>query len=351
MTSLVLRPIPAIAACGTPARHALLALAAVSLLWMLWSTGATAGPTSWCTDGNSELARAARSATPYSLTKLPNHNSLVEMEIHYSLPYYSDGGVYNPVTKTIDWVTGPGTCCRNPATYEHFSYDIQSNRWTRRRTEFAGKGHAYDATAANPETGEIYFGFLDARRFISWDGERWSKLPQFPINPATPSLTWFPELDGGNGGLLLAGPRGTAAWFDGEHWELVPKPTDGGWKTYNQFSQHNPVSGTVWIGQGKVHYTLSSNLEYSRLKDAPLSLTRNSTVDPATGRGILMARTGWYDFDFEQNVWRSLKDKVTAQPKHGVAFHAPVPPCGGVFLFSLYYKQREVYFYKHGLED
>ncbi len=51
--------------------------------------------------------------------------------------YYSEGGTWNPQTKSIQWIGGPGTCCSNPATYGLMTYTEASNLWSISDAPFA----------------------------------------------------------------------------------------------------------------------------------------------------------------------------------------------------------------------
>jgi hypothetical protein len=148
------------------------------------------------------LAVAARGLAPRTWAALPDNPSLHALELTYSLLYWNDSAVWNPASRQIHWVGGPGTCCANPAEYKRISYDVSTDVWSIADTPFAGSGHAYDGNAFDPDGGYHFFALFGDREVNRFDGATWNKLPALPWDVTVAvGQTWFPELGGGAGGL------------------------------------------------------------------------------------------------------------------------------------------------------
>ena len=124
---------------------------------------------------------AANIKTAHRFGMLPANTSLGAMSLHYSLLYWNDSGVWDPVKKKVRWVGGPGTCCANPADYKMITYDVETDTWEVRSTPFSGSGHAYDGNAFNPIDGIHYFGLFGSNTVKTWNDTVWSVLPQSPF--------------------------------------------------------------------------------------------------------------------------------------------------------------------------
>jgi hypothetical protein len=325
------------------------------------STGDVPPLDGWCTRGDTALAIAAAELAPRSWGELPPNDSLAALEMAPSLLYWNDSGVWDPQARRLAWVGGPGTCCADPATYQHIAYDVESDAWSIDATPFVGSGHAYDGNALDPTTGLHYFAMFSDPAVKRFDGATWDTLPEVPwaTQPAV-GLTWFPELAGGAGGLVFVNGVGLTAWFDGAAWTEIAGAQDEPWGTYNMFAEHNPVHGQVWMGAGndgdRINYVLDADLQLTRGQDAPVSLNNGNalhTVDPIGGN-YLVKHEGedvpitWWEYDAPADVWTEIVDMQGAPDFSETSeFQVPIPECGVILVFAHYFDDRHAYLYRH----
>ena len=296
--------------------------------------------------------RVALLTTAHKWTVMPVNTTLGSLDLSYSLLYWTDSGIWDPVKKKVRWVGGPGTCCANPADYKMINYDEATDTWTVSSTPFSGAGHSYDANAFNPGAGLHYFGLLSSPTIHAWNDATWTDLPNAPFSSTTPSLTWFPDINGGRGGLVFLGDNGNLAWYDGSKWTSLPAV---GLSSYNAFSQYNPVKKAVWLGGGggTAHFLLDSNLTVHKFADAPISMANGTTIhtcDPVSGKFLVCvsATTTWWEFDPDKDQWAQITD-MTPKFSLASAFHIPIPEYGVIMVFNLASTTKNVYLYRHTL--
>jgi len=300
--------------------------------------------------GASVLSNLANSLTPRKWGIMPLNTSLGALSLHYSLLFWNDSGVWDPVKKKIRWVGGPGTCCANPADYKMITYDEEANTWAVGSTPFSGSGHAYDANAFNPRLGLHYFCLIGSSSVRTWNDVSWGSLPDAPISATTPSLTWFPDINAGNGGLVYHGDNGNLAWYDGSSWKTL---SSVGLSSYNAFSQYNPVYKGVWLGGcgSRSSWFLDTNLNVRKLADAPVSMANGSTMhtcDPVSGNFLVYDHGTdlWYELDMADDTWSQVTDMT---PKFALnnSFHVPIPEYGVILVFDHASSAKFVYVYKN----
>ncbi len=295
-----------------------------------------------------------------TFVKLPANASLDALPMDVSLLYYTDSGVWDPVKKKMAWVGGPGTCCADPAIYKRITYDEATDHWDIQPTPFTGSGHGYDANAFDPSTGLHYFAFWDDKKIKTWKGQTWGTLPEHPL-PANiaVALTWFPDLNGGKGGLVLTSGNGRAAWFDGNAWAEIKGGEAAPWGDYDVFSEYSPTLKKMWLGsgvdRGEVHYLLDAQLKLTRLRDAPFNIKDNEalkSVDPLNGKFLVyrMADKAWWEFDAGKDEWNRLSG-LKSQPDLGgeSLLQVPLPEYGVILIFRHYVSVREAFLYRHSL--
>lgn len=299
----------------------------------------------------SVLADVVGTMAPGSWAQLPANESLLGLEMSYALLYWADSAVFDPVTRSIRWVGGPGICCANPATYQLVAYDEVENAWSIEPTPFAGAGHSYDGNAFDPTTGDHYFAVSGDPVVHVHDGREWSDLPPLPVFAATTmGMTWFPEM---NGMLYVGSLRDLALWSEGE-WSVLATP-DVDWGTYNVFAEHSPVHGVVFIGggngAGNVGYTLAPDGTLTRQPDSPVNLGNGSShqfADPATGNIVVhhFDTDQWWELDLAAGQWSQIE--MAAPGFIGNRFHVPLPHCGVTMFFDHYWENRVIHLYRHG---
>ncbi len=302
------------------------------------------------------LSDLAVAIPEHTFVKMPANASLGSIGMDASLLYYADSGVWDPINQEVAYVGGPGTCCADPAVYKRVSYNAVANTWAIVNAPFTGSGHGYDANALDPRTGNHYFAFFDDKVIHRWTGKTWESLPAHTLaSECCVSLSWFPDINNGNGALYLQVGSGLAAWYNGSSWTNIAKPSTL-WGEYEGFSEYNPVLKSMWVGSGsgaeKVSFLMDANFKYTRLKDAPVSLKANNSlksVDPVSGKYIVydMEGKGLWEFDAQKDVW--TKQAPTAMPDLGTEslFQVPIPQYGVIMFFKQNGNSKDIYLYRH----
>lgn len=295
---------------------------------------------------SSVLSETAAKLTARHWALMPANASLGTLSLHYSLLYYCDGGVWDPIKRKVRWVGGPGSCCANPADYKMITYDEATDTWALSNTPFSGGGHAYDANAFNPVAGLHYFAFLGSPTVSVWNDTVWTTLPAAPLSVGEPSLTWFPDINNGQGGLVFLG--NTPAWWDGSQWHSIPSAAGLG-----GFSQYIPAYKSIWLSAAgsRMSYLLDTNLAVRRLADAPFDMGNHLTIntcDPVSGNGLVynLATDLWWELDMAADTWSQVTDMA---PKFSLAFpfHVPIPEYGVILVFNHASSAKYAYLYKH----
>ena len=321
-------------------------------------SGATPPLADWCENGDSVVATVASGLASRSWATLPDNAGLAALEMGSSLLYWNDSGVWDPVNRRVHWVGGPGTCCADPAMYKRLSYDVATDAWTIADTPFIGSGHAYDGNALDPNTGHHFFALFGDREVKRFDGSAWDVLPELPWDPTVAvGQAWFPELQGGAGGLVYVNEGGRVAWFDGSSWTALTDAEADPWGSYNLFAEHDPIHGSMWMGAGndgdRVSYRMDASFGFTKLADAPISLNNGVALhscDPQSGRYIVtnLDDQTWWELDAQADSWAQITDmQGTPTLDSGATFHVPIPECGVILYFDHYAENRTVYLYRH----
>jgi hypothetical protein len=309
----------------------------------------------------SVLSNLAANLPARTWVKMPANSSLTGLSLHYSLLYWNDSGIWDPVRKQVRWVGGPGTCCANPALYKLIKYDDATNTWSVEGTPFSGSGHAYDGNACDPANGDHYFTIFEEKRVRWWAGAAWAMLPEFPhAAQATMAVAWFPELNGGLGGLVHVAGYGSVAWYtgyrNGNTWTPIGGAGASAWGSYNTFAEYSPAHKVVWMGGGngadRVNYLLDTNLNLTKMSNAPVSLNNGQTLkscDPVSGNYIICGENGgdFREFNPKTGNWSSISMNNT--PSLNSTFHVPIPEYGVILYFSFSDPTKEAWLYRHTL--
>jgi hypothetical protein len=311
---------------------------------------------------SSVLSSLAASLSERTWVKLPSNSSLNGLSMDNSLLYYTDSGVWDPVKRQVAWVGGPGTCCANPAIYKRIAYDEATDTWTIATTPFTGSGHGYDANALDPNTGIHFFGWWSNTNIRRWNGYTWGMLPPHPLGSSCcVALSWFPEINNGNGGLVLTASTGKAAWYNGSSWTSIPGATSAPWGGIEHFSEYNPVRKVVWMGSGsygasgteRVHYIMDAQFNMTKKNNAPFNIKNNEalkTCDPVSGKFLVynMDAQTWWEYDHLADTWSQITN-MNNKPNLGTAslWHVPIPEYNVIFVFKHSGSTRSIYLYRH----
>ena len=296
--------------------------------------------------------RAATITRAHRWAIMPTNTSLGTLDLHYSLLFWNDSGLWDPIKKKIRWVGGPGTCCANPADYKMITYDVETDTWAVSATPFSGGGHAYDGNAFNPNKGLHYFGLFGSALVNVWNDTSWTTLPAAPFGATTPSLTWFPEINNGQGGLVFLGSDGRLAWYDNTKWTTLPSLN---LTHYNQFSEYNPKYKGVWLGgTNTVSYFMDTAFNIRTIPAAPVKMENGSTLhtcDPTSGDLLVYHRSTnvWYSFNMDTNQWSTISDMSPTFAAFSNTFNVPIPELGIILVFNHSSSNKSVYLYRHTL--
>lgn len=288
-------------------------------------------------------------------TEITPNTSFDALPIHYSLFYWMDGAVWDPVTERIMAVMGPGTCCANPALYKRIIYTPATNLWTIEDTPFVGAHHGYDGNALDPETGTHYFHLQAGPVYQRGpDDTEWTALPAMPYSPTSPttgaSITWFPEAQA----LLYFAPAGRVAYFRDGVWTKIPVPSWPG----KMASQYDAKQHAIWVVAGTQSWRLNADLTMTRLTDLPEAMgtgTSLTSTDPASGKHLVTIIKGaaplprWYEFDLATDTWtrKAELDTLPFLPYARTPFHVPLPDLGVIMYVTHYYSERKAWLYRY----
>lgn len=306
----------------------------------------------------SKLGDLAASLQEKSFVKVTGNASLNALNLESSIMYWTNSGVWDPIKKQVCWIGGPGSCCANPPVFKMITYDEATDNWTVAATPYTGTGHGYDGNALNPVTGLQYFGQKDDPQVRVWNGTSFSLLPAAPVySLTTPSLTWFPQVNSGAGGLLFMGDEGKLALYNGTTWAPITGVKVTG---YDNFSECNPVHKVVWLGSGSGSYRLAADLTLTKLAAAPFSLEGNAcalhSCDPVSGLYIVtsLANSTWWTFDISTDTWAQITG-LANKPDFGTGcngngnnqFQVVIPDYGVIMYVDHNTSPPSVYLYRH----
>jgi hypothetical protein len=228
---------------------------------------------------------------------------------------YAEDIKWDPVSGQLFYMGG------DHADAAHFiSFTEATNTWQRLpRTAWLYNGggsaqHGYDHSAIDVERRYFVHRPFGSTHLYKYDidNKTWSSLPD--LNPweylsCCYGLEYYPE----RSGYFVANGQGASAYFlpDGANqWTTVS--ADLAATGYQTFAEYNPVHKVMLFGGGssKIIYTLDNSGSITRMNDAPISLTVNSTihtVDPVSGDYLIFAGNGvHYSYDVADDQWQQL---------------------------------------------
>ena len=302
----------------------------------------------------SVLSDTANNLAVGSWVQMPPNASLDALNPHRALLYWPDGGEWNEHEDKLYWMGGPGNCCESPPIFRMITYAEATDTWSLTQTSYTGGGHCHDGNAMNHLTGRFYFVQSNNPTVRSLLNGTWTDLPTAPWGDVTPALTWFPELNGGAGGLVAAGIHGGLIWFDGTTWHTINSQTEL-WQGYNQFVEYNPMHKVVWVGNNTAHYKLDAALNLTQLSTPPIKVAVGDTIeviDPASGKylvkGIKDGHTDWWEYDIIADSWTNITSAMANRPSLGnELFPVAIPKYGVIMIFEAKGETERAFLYRH----
>lgn len=224
--------------------------------------------------------------------------------------------------------------------------------------------HAYDHNTTDPRNGDMYFRQAFTMRFYRFRSGEWASIPAPPTggSQCCGALEFFPDMDrlifiDGDWGVWAFNPS-TNAWTAVANTNLTNQVAglpNVPMISYNNFALYNRVQKTLLFGGGSNLYKMSSSGAITKLRAPPVSLGVTQTVisvDPVSGKHILLTNSATYEYDLPSDTWRTLSTTVPATLKalDGVGdglVQAPITEYGVIMFIKYDNAGSKVYLYKH----
>lgn len=223
------------------------------------------------------------------------------------------------------------------------TWDEATNQWKRESYTWSSEdpGHSYYHVTLNPagdlffrkfNSGAIYKLPYGATGPTAWQPGQVANQPQL-ANQVAGGLEWFPELNGGAGGLVFVDQLG-AAWSNAalSAWTAQAGSSPSG--PYNNWVAR--AGGFVYWGGGngsKAMYRLSPTGVVSAMPATPL-FAGNNTNDDDTNQAVMLAHPNGKDllligtavggavYRFDGTAWTSLGTHQVG-PQYWIGFTVP----------------------------
>jgi len=274
---------------------------------------------------------------------------------------YTDSAVWDPNKKQVRWVGSTGSCCADKPN-RLLIYDLATDTWSIKIPPGLSGVHGYDGNAFDPGTSTHFFGAAGNTGIYTIDGNN-DPGPEMAVAIGqADSLTWFPDINNGNGGLLQTGYR--FQWYDGSQWNNIGKDAPYDFEQLDTISQYNPVLKEVLYGGGtytpravlKLDKNLQRHVQDSNRVPSGLELSSRRalvSVDPVSGKYIIndkfQSGVGkWYEYDSQADSWQDITSSMVGAPVKTdsyTAFQVPIPDHGVIMVVMG--QPREAYLYKH----
>ncbi len=298
----------------------------------------------------SVLSDLAAGMSPGEWVAMPSSSSLNSLPVG-PLMFFSGKASWDAANQRVIWIAGPGSCCADPPTFQRTMYTAGSDTWSQSAAPFSGSGHAYDSNAFDSDNGIAYVSVSTNRDIRSWNGSSWGSLPNIPWSNGNiaPANVYFPDWNGGAGGLVHVGGLGKHAVYSGGSWTSTRTPSGTKWGTYHNFANYNPGSGKVWMGAGSggstINYTMTSTGSLSQGKNAPFNLgPDNASIASAPGTDQFIIHgsgSGFWSYDVSSNNFQQLSGEPSFAND---MFMVTIEDHGVIMVFD---KNKKVYLYRH----
>ena len=282
---------------------------------------------------------------------------------------YSDNAVWDPTSKQLLFL---GASHYGP--WRFVAYSAISNTWSvinnlpnpcmSDPVAYTSNciGHGYDNNAIDVQKGYFYHHQSNTYRVFKYDigNDIWSELPELPHPYDTrkghgTALEYFPEMGG-----LIRVYSGSVRFFDEQTntWSLLAKDVPMG--SYHNIAKYNPVHKVILLGGGnngfRTIHRLDATGKITQLNPAPIDLSSGTssveTVDPVSGKYLVMNDDVFYAYDIMSDSWELLNapvpwgDGTNWSISRVVA--TPVSEYGvTMFVKGWDYKDGQVFLYKH----
>lgn len=340
----------------------------------LWLALITVSPQhAWAGTVMGDLAAQMQPGTWATLqTNGFNNGALLEPKTFgKSILQYAEKAVWDPTTRKFMFMGAP-----HYEPHKFVIYSDADNTWRTgplanscQSTNDGCVSHSYDHNTINPATGEMYFRLVGRKEVYRYppNGSAWTQLPNVPMPSlqCCGALEWFPER---NELIFIDGDWGVWAYSPSTNqWTLLAQ-TNGSYgnslpkfpmAAYHNIANYNPTHKVILFGgsNGGINYLYkySSNGSFTRLKDAPISVSITQTVitvDPVSGKYLVFGDGNrFYEYDISTDTW-TQKSSSLAPPIwiNGDVFDvvaAPISTYGVTMFVRYYFDQSKIYLYKY----
>ena len=248
------------------------------------------------------------------------------------------------------------------ACQKYIRYSASQNQWRTKPDPSwtGGIGHAYFNNTINPANGDHYYKKYGGQDVYKRSGSTgtWTTLPKNTLVQywqCCTAMEYFPEMNGFvliNGTEFTAG-RGNVYFFNGSQWSTLA--TNLSLSDYSNQIMYNPMHKVVIFGRSSL-YKISASGQVTALGNPPVAIGDGDgqgrfTYDPASGKYLVLAGDGLYEYDVVADSWRKTSTSTPPVSSGGyVTFDiivAPVASCGVTMWVKWNYNNSRVFLYKH----
>jgi len=244
-------------------------------------------------------------------------------------------------------------------------YSEATNSWQELPVSFYNGYHSYDHAALDAKRGHYYVRQVERDGFYRHDflTGQWSQIPsaglRYPSLCCT-GIEYFPEMDR----LVYVDPVYNDFYFFNpatNSWTTQPWGAVGSGYNLRTFTEYDPVNGVLYFGGSNStpsdFFKLDRTGRVTKLASPPVAIGIEGinpvhTVDPASGKFLVFHPDGnTYEYDPQQNSWRSTGTHPLRYPYGQIAVAAKIPEYGVIIAVMFNYSQSKVFLYRHSSTD
>jgi hypothetical protein len=224
--------------------------------------------------------------------------------------------------------------------------------------------HAFGHNTADPVSGDMYFRQAYTLKFFRFHAGAWVSLPAPPMQSSQCCgvLEYFPDM---SRAIFIDSDWGVWAYDPAANrWGQlantnVANATAGlpnlPMASNDSFGVYDPVAKVLLFGETKNLYRMDAKGVITKLSAPPVALgvvNAVTTVDPASGRYVVLSGSSVYQYDPTAGAWGTVATTVPAvlTGLGGIGDGLIAAPIGayGVIMYVKYdFTQSAVYLYKH----